>query len=63
LRFWEREDFITEGGAMAEENAKSNRVVPSTLIWFAGGTLLWLVLAGAAALVGAITLLGEGADR
>jgi len=48
---------------MAEENAKSNRVVPSTLIWFAGGTLLWLVLAGAAALVGAITLLGEGADR
>jgi hypothetical protein len=47
---------------MTEGNAKSTRVVPSTLIWFAGGTLFWLVLAGAAALIGAIMLLGEGTE-
>ena len=47
---------------MTEGNAKSNRIVPSTLIWFAGGTLCWLILAGAAALVGAITLLDNGVE-
>lgn len=47
---------------MTEEDMKHNRVVPSTLIWFAGGTLCWLILAGAAALVGAITLIDNGAE-